>query len=109
MKKEWIPASVMLTAGAITIFLCIYRGYDTLFSLKRLLLVLIIFLIIGKFAQKALIKIEEATPPPEDGDEKKAEENADGGDDEGSKAEGEEDTAEEETPESDNSGSQDTE
>jgi hypothetical protein len=72
MRKEWIPSTVMLTAGAITILISIYRGYDAVFSLKRLLAVLIIFLIIGTFAKKALIKIEEATPPPEDA-EKRAE------------------------------------
>ena len=47
----------MLSAGAITIFICIYNRYETLRSLEILLAVLIIFLIIGSLTKKALIKI----------------------------------------------------
>ena len=57
MKYRYLPALVMLSAGAITIFICLYNGYETLYSLKMLLAVLIIFLIIGSLSRKALIKI----------------------------------------------------
>ena len=57
MKYRYLPAAIMLSAGAITIFICIYNRYETLRSLEILLAVLIIFLIIGSLTKKALIKI----------------------------------------------------
>ena len=57
MKYRYLPATIMLSAGAITIFICIYNRYETLRSLEILLAVLIIFLIIGSLTKKALIKI----------------------------------------------------
>ena len=57
MKYRYLPAAIMLSAGAITMFLCLYNRYEALYSLKMLLAVLIIFLIIGSFTRKALIKI----------------------------------------------------
>ena len=50
MKYRYLPATVMLSAGAVTIFICMYNRYDTLYSLK-------IFLIIGSLSRRALIKI----------------------------------------------------
>ena len=57
MKYRYLPATIMLLAGTITIFICMYNRYETLYSLKMLLAVLIIFLIIGSLTKKALIKI----------------------------------------------------
>ena len=57
MKYRYLPATIMLSAGAITIFICIYNRYETLRSLEILLAVLIIFLIIGSLTKNALIKI----------------------------------------------------
>ena len=57
MKYRYLPATIMLSAGAITIFICLYNRYETLYSLEMLLAVLIIFLIIGSLTKKALIKI----------------------------------------------------
>ena len=57
MKHRYLPATIMLSAGAITIFICMYNRYETLRSLKILLAVLILFLIIGSLTKKALIKI----------------------------------------------------
>ena len=57
MKYRYLPATVMLSAGAITMFICLYNRYETLYSLKMLLAALIIFLIIGSLSRKALIKI----------------------------------------------------
>lgn len=57
MKYRYLPALVMLSAGAITIFICLYNRYETLYSLKMLLAVLVIFLIIGSLSRRALIRI----------------------------------------------------
>ena len=57
MKYRYLPATVMLSAGAITMFICLYNRYEALYTLKVLLAVLIIFLIIGSLTRKALIKI----------------------------------------------------
>ena len=57
MKYRYLPATIMLSAGAITIFICMYNRYETLRSLEILLAVLIIFLIIGSLTKKALIEI----------------------------------------------------
>ena len=59
MKYRYLSALVMLSAGAITIFICLYNRYETLYSLKLLLAVLIIFLIIGSLSRRALIKISD--------------------------------------------------
>ena len=47
MKTKPIPAIVMMTAGLITCFLCIGNQVSTSDFLKRLLLVLILFYILG--------------------------------------------------------------
>jgi len=47
MKTKPIPAIVMMTAGLITCFLCIRNQVSTSDFLKRLLLVLILFYILG--------------------------------------------------------------
>ena len=59
MKYRYLPALVMLSAGAITIFICLYNRYETMYSLKLLLAVLVIFLIIGSLSRRALIKISD--------------------------------------------------
>ena len=59
MTYRYLPALVMLSAGAITIFICLYNRYETLYSLKILLAVLVIFLIIGSLSRRALIKISD--------------------------------------------------
>ena len=59
MKYRYLPATIMLSAGAITMFICLYNRYETLYSLKILLAVLVIFLIIGSLSRRALIKISD--------------------------------------------------
>ena len=59
MKYRYLPATIMLSAGAITMFICLYNRYETLYSLKLLLAVLVIFLIIGSLSRRALIKISD--------------------------------------------------
>lgn len=55
MRERFIPALITLIAGAVTCIIDIYRKADLLSSLKRLLLVLVIFYMIG-LAAKAIIK-----------------------------------------------------
>lgn len=55
MKQKYIPAFIMLAAGAVTSILDIIHKTPKLDSLKRLLLVLLVFYIIGLIA-KAIIK-----------------------------------------------------
>jgi hypothetical protein len=55
MKQKYIPALIMLLAGAVTSILDIINRTPRLESLKKLLLVLILFYIIGLLA-KAIIK-----------------------------------------------------
>lgn len=47
MKTKPIPGIVMMTAGLITCFLCIRNQVPTIDFLRRLLLVLILFYILG--------------------------------------------------------------
>jgi F0F1-type ATP synthase assembly protein I len=55
MRERFIPAIVMLLAGAITSIINIVNNVDKLVATKRLLLVLIIFYMVGLIA-KAIIK-----------------------------------------------------
>ena len=59
MQRRYIAPAIMLTAGAITIILNIIYKLELLASLKRLLLVLLIFYIIGKVAEKIIGKIAD--------------------------------------------------
>lgn len=62
MKERYIPALIMLVAGAVTSILDIIHQVELLTSLKRLLLVLILFYIIGLIAKSIL---KRATTPKE--------------------------------------------
>jgi hypothetical protein len=57
LKIRYIPAGVALLAGAITCLICIMRGYDVIYSLETLLLVLLIFTFIGIKSQQVIINI----------------------------------------------------
>ncbi len=54
MKTKYIPALVMLVAGAITAILNILHHADNMFALKSLLFTLVIFFIIGQIAKGVL-------------------------------------------------------
>lgn len=60
MRDRYIPALITLLAGAITCIIDIYRKAELLPSLKRLLLVLIIFYIIGLIARAIFRNVLEA-------------------------------------------------
>lgn len=60
MKLRYIPSFITLSAGAITSLICIFKGYDILYSLEVLLITLIIFAVIGFIAQAIVrAQIEE--------------------------------------------------
>ncbi len=56
MKERYIPAFIMLIAGAITSIINIVNQVELVTALKRLLLVIIIFYIIG-LIMKAILHI----------------------------------------------------
>lgn len=62
MRDRFIPAFIMLVAGAITCIFDIYHKTELLTSLKKLFLVLVIFYIIGLIAKTIVIKA--LTPKP---------------------------------------------
>lgn len=57
MKLRYIPSFITLSAGAITSLICIFKGYDILYSLELLLITLVIFAVIGFIAQ-AVVKAQ---------------------------------------------------
>lgn len=57
MKLRYIPSFITLSAGTITSLICIFKGYDILYSLEILLVTLVIFAIIGFIAQ-AIVKAQ---------------------------------------------------
>lgn len=76
MKQRYIPAFIMLLAGAITCAICMIKKYEVLYSLKLLLGALVIFYIIGRIVQKiaekqlvVVIKEEKEEDTPEEGEE----------------------------------------
>lgn len=59
MDIRYLPSLIMLVAGAIACVFSIVRGWDVTYSLVVLLIVLVVFLILGKIAQKLIISIME--------------------------------------------------
>ncbi|HKL79837.1 MAG TPA: hypothetical protein VJ888_05305 [Mobilitalea sp.] len=59
MKQRYIPPLIMLIAGALTCILDIINKVELITSLKRLLIVLIIFYFIGIIAKAIIIKVTE--------------------------------------------------
>lgn len=57
MRDRFIPALITLIAGALTCIIDIYYKSDLLSSLKRLLLVLIVFYVIGLIAKAIINKV----------------------------------------------------
>lgn len=74
MRDRYIPAFIMLIAGAITCIIDIYKKTELLTSLKRLFWVLIIFYIIGLIA-RAIINYVLAYRPDTDNQETEEENN----------------------------------
>lgn len=66
MRDRFLPALITLIAGAVICIIDIYRKASLLSSLKRLLLVLIIFYIIGLIAKAVIKKALEYRPDVSD-------------------------------------------
>lgn len=64
MQRKYIPAIVMLSAGAVTCIVSIANHLDELLSLEILLGVLIVFYIIGIIAQKIISKVLDSVAIP---------------------------------------------
>lgn len=57
MKPRYIPAFITLTAGTVTCLISIVKKFEVLYSLKVLLLILVIFYIIGCIARSIIVKV----------------------------------------------------
>ncbi|MGF7144746.1 flagellar biosynthesis/type III secretory pathway M-ring protein FliF/YscJ [Anaerotaenia torta] len=80
MKERYIPALIMLIAGAITSILNIVNKVETAEGLKRLLLVLFLFYIAGLVVKAIIVKTvinapgkEEAATEAAEGEEEGSE------------------------------------
>lgn len=58
MEGKNIPPIITLTAAMVACVICILRGASLYTTLKIVLLVMIVFYIIGRIAQKILVKID---------------------------------------------------
>lgn len=65
MKDRYIPAFITLCAGAIVSIMDIINKVDITSSMKRLLLVLVIFYIIGMIARAIIVKVQNMNPKTE--------------------------------------------
>ncbi len=59
MEGKNIPPFITLSAAMISCVICILRGASLYTTLKIVLLVMVIFYIIGRIAQKILVKIDQ--------------------------------------------------
>lgn len=57
MQKRYIPAVIMLSAGAVTCIMSIVKNMDVYYSLKILLVVLVLFYILGLIAKAVIGKV----------------------------------------------------
>lgn len=78
MKRNYIPAFIMLLAGFITCILGLYYRYSTVRLLLTLFIVLICFYILGCFVKSLVChfipeKTEEEEEEPEEGGEEGSE------------------------------------
>lgn len=98
MQRKYIPAVVMLSAGAVTCIVSIVNKLDVLFSLEILLGVLIVFYVIGIIAKNIISKVldsviipseeeEESRESQEEASEEETDENPEGGENPGEEEE----------------------
>ena len=59
MEGKNIPPIITLSAAMISCVICIVRGATLYTTLKIVLLVMVVFYIIGRIAQKILVKIDK--------------------------------------------------
>lgn len=68
MKRKYIPAFVMLLAGAVVSIAEIVMQMDVLKSLEILLVVLVVFYILGCIAKAIVVKVLDEGKDNEDGE-----------------------------------------
>lgn len=73
-QLRFLPAFIMLLAGAVTSIITYCVGYSSKSALIILLLVLLVFYILGAILQKLILKFEEANKPKQKSEEAKKEE-----------------------------------
>ena len=59
MEGKNIPPIITLSAAMISCLICIWRGATLYTTLKIVLITMVIFYIIGRIAQKILVKIDK--------------------------------------------------
>ncbi len=59
MEGKNIPPIITLSAASIACVICIMRGATLFTTLKIVLVVMLVFYIIGRFAQKIVVKINK--------------------------------------------------
>ncbi len=59
MEGKNIPPIITLSAAMISCLICIWRGASLYTTLKIVLITMVIFYIIGRIAQKILVKIDQ--------------------------------------------------
>ena len=59
MEGKNIPPIITLSAAMISCVICIWRGASLYTTLKLVLLTMVVFYIIGRIAQKILVKIDK--------------------------------------------------
>lgn len=57
VQKRYIPAAIMLSAGTVTCIISIVKNMDVYYSLKILLVVLVLFYILGLIARAIIGKV----------------------------------------------------
>lgn len=81
MRVRYIPALIMLVAGAITSILNIVNKVEPVSGLKRLLLILIIFFIFGLIVRAIILKITVKKAKDEEMDVEEIQEQSEGEED----------------------------
>ncbi len=74
MRKKYIPAFITLIAAAITSIINVYNKVDVSTGLRRLLLVIVIFYIVGLIAKAIINKAFSEKPKKEEPEEEQEDE-----------------------------------
>lgn len=69
MRTKYIPAIIMLTAGAFVSIISLIMKFELLYTLELLLVVLIVFYILGIIAKVIIVKTITQSPKVEDDEE----------------------------------------
>ena len=59
MQNRYIPAFTMLSAGVVVSIFCIIKKVEVMYSLKLLLVMLVLFYVVGLVAKKVIGRVQE--------------------------------------------------